>query len=79
MLAAHRVAGTWERRVDTYIVLTRFARDLFVRGGLPASKIHVKPNFVHPDPGTGSGEGGYAVFVGRLSTEKGIDTLLRRR
>jgi glycosyltransferase involved in cell wall biosynthesis len=37
----------------------------------------VKPNFVDPDPGAGTGSGDYAVFVGRLSAEKGIQTLLR--
>jgi glycosyltransferase involved in cell wall biosynthesis len=36
----------------------------------------VKPNFVHPDPGLGTHEGGYALFAGRLSPEKGIRTLL---
>jgi glycosyltransferase involved in cell wall biosynthesis len=44
---------------------------------LPGEKITVKPNFLHPDPGVSSGGGGYAIFVGRLSEEKGIDTLLR--
>lgn len=47
-----------------------------IQGGLPAEKIVVKPNFVHPDPGIGSGTGGYALYVGRLSVEKGLDTLL---
>ena len=37
----------------------------------------VKPNFVDPEPGAGTGSGDYAVFVGRLSAEKGIETLLR--
>jgi exopolysaccharide biosynthesis WecB/TagA/CpsF family protein len=31
---------------------------------------------VNPDTGIGSGAGGYAVFVGRLSPEKGIETVL---
>lgn len=43
---------------------------------MPAQKIVVKPNFVHPDPGVGTGKGGYALYVGRLSVEKGLDTLL---
>jgi len=59
-----------------YIALTNFAREKFVEGGLPADKILVKPNFVNPDPGMGKGRGGYALFVGRLSHEKGVDTLL---
>jgi glycosyltransferase involved in cell wall biosynthesis len=48
----------------------------FIEGGLPAEKIVVKPNFVYPDPGVGLGSGGYALYVGRLSEEKGVDTLL---
>jgi len=76
MLAAHKAIGTWKREIDTYIALTEFSRELFIRGGLPEAKIRVKPNFVETDPGLGSGAGGYTVFVGRLSSEKGIDTLL---
>jgi glycosyltransferase involved in cell wall biosynthesis len=77
MLAGHRLIGTWGRKIDLYIALSEFARDKFIQGGLPAHKIAVKPNFAEPDPGVGSGEGRYALFVGRLSPEKGIDTLLR--
>ena len=76
MLTAHRTIHTWTEMVDTYIALTEFARQKFIEGGLPANKIVVKPNFVHPDPGIGKGQGGYALFVGRLSVEKGLDTLL---
>jgi glycosyltransferase involved in cell wall biosynthesis len=61
--------------VSLYIALTEFARGRFIAGGLPAAKIVVKPNFVHPDPGPRAG-GDYAIFVGRLSPEKGVDTLL---
>lgn len=76
MLAAHRIAGTWSSKVDAYIALTEFARRKFVEGGLPENRISVKPNFVSPDPGAGDGRGGYALFVGRLSREKGVGTLL---
>jgi glycosyltransferase involved in cell wall biosynthesis len=47
-----------------------------VAGGLPASRIVVKPHFVYDDPGVGRGEGGFALYVGRLSDEKGLGTLL---
>jgi glycosyltransferase involved in cell wall biosynthesis len=36
----------------------------------------VKPNFLQSDPGRGEGKGNYALFVGRLTPEKGISTLL---
>jgi glycosyltransferase involved in cell wall biosynthesis len=76
MLTTHRMLRTWTEAVDIYIALTEFARQKFIQGGFPAEKIVVKPNFVHPDPGIGEGRGGYALFVGRLSPEKGIGTLL---
>jgi glycosyltransferase involved in cell wall biosynthesis len=76
MLAIHQILGTWTKRVDLYIALSNFARDKFIAGGLPASKIVVKPNFVHPDPGSDRNVSGYALFAGRLSAEKGLRTLL---
>ncbi|MFO0805460.1 MAG: glycosyltransferase [Gemmataceae bacterium] len=72
----HRGLGTWRRGVDLYFTLTEFAKRKFVEGGLRADRIVVKPNCVNPDPGPGTGRGGYAIFAGRLSAEKGIDTLL---
>lgn len=77
MLAVHRAINTWTKMVDLYIALTEFARQKFIAGGLPAEKIVVKPNFVSPEPAVGNGSGGYALYVGRLSVEKGIDTLLK--
>lgn len=76
ILGLHRLIGTWNGRVDLYIALSEFAREKFVMNGVPAEKIAVKPNFVHPDPGGNAGGGSYALFAGRLSEEKGIETLL---
>ena len=76
MIALHRARGTWMNDVDLYIALTEFARSRFIAGGLPAERIVVKPNFVHPDPGLGDASGNFALFVGRLVPEKGIRTLI---
>jgi glycosyltransferase involved in cell wall biosynthesis len=76
MLATHRLLGTWEKNVSAYIALTQFTRKKFVKNGLPANKVFVKPNFVHPDPGMSRGDGGYVLFAGRLSPEKRVSTLL---
>jgi glycosyltransferase involved in cell wall biosynthesis len=77
MLSVHRLLGTWARRVSRYIALTDFMRQKFIQGGFPAHQIVVKPNFVAPDPGMGDHGGRYALFMGRLSPEKGVQTLLR--
>lgn len=76
MLTAHKFLNTWKDKVDCYIAMTEFARKKFIEGGFPEDKIIVKPHFIDPDPGMGSGKGGYALYVGRLSVEKGLDTLL---
>jgi glycosyltransferase involved in cell wall biosynthesis len=79
MLALHRAAGTWRSAVDVYIALTEFARAEFIRGGLPAAKIVVKPNSVSANEGppySARADADYALFVGRLSPEKGLETLL---
>jgi glycosyltransferase involved in cell wall biosynthesis len=76
MLTVHRWSKTWTDRIDRYIALSNFSRGKFLEGGLPAEKVLVKPNFVYPDPGVATGNGEYAVFVGRLSSEKGLPILL---
>lgn len=77
MLTLHRGLGTWHRHVAAFYTLTEFARAKLIAAGLPAERIHVKPNFIAPDPGIGAGDGRFAVFAGRLSEEKGIRTLLQ--
>lgn len=73
---ARRFTGTWHDGVDAYIVLSEFARAVFLRAGAPPGKLTVIRNFVQPDPGPGDGGGRYVVFLGRLSEEKGITVLL---
>ena len=77
MLSFHHWYGTWTKLVDSYIALSEFSRAKFIAAGLPAAKIVVKPNFVLPDPGVGAQSRDYAVFVGRLSEEKGLRTLVQ--
>jgi glycosyltransferase involved in cell wall biosynthesis len=76
MLATHRQLGTIVNSVDRFIALTHFSRHKFIQGGIPPEKITVKPNFVDPDPCTRTQRGEYALFVGRLSPEKRVSTLL---
>jgi glycosyltransferase involved in cell wall biosynthesis len=77
MLAFHHWYGTWRNLVDRYIALSEFSRAKFVEAGLAAEKIVIKPNFIFPDPGSSGRSRAYAVFLGRLSEEKGLRTLLQ--
>lgn len=74
MLTMHRGLGTYQHKVSRYIALNGFCRDKFIEGGLPAERLVVKPNFVEAPPATDQARSGL-LFVGRLSTEKGVSTL----
>lgn len=79
MVEYHKRKGTWQTQVDRYIALTEFAKNKFIEGGFPSEKISVKPNFIadsHHGAEKIEKQGGFALFVGRLSEEKGIDFLL---
>jgi glycosyltransferase involved in cell wall biosynthesis len=77
MLTSHYILGSWQSKVDAYIAISEFARRKFIQGGLPAGRIWVKPNFVGADPEIKDGVGDYALFIGRLSEEKGLRVLLK--
>jgi glycosyltransferase involved in cell wall biosynthesis len=76
LLKFHHRLDTWNRAVTFYVACSEFARSRFVAAGLPADRVTVKPNFMHPDPGRPTGARDYAMFAGRLSAEKGVSTLL---
>ena len=75
-IASNRLRGTYVNNVNRYIALTHFASQKFSSAGLPRNRIEVKPNFLLDAPIMGKGNGGYAVYVGRLSEEKGVKTLI---
>lgn len=74
----HNLTGTWEKKIDRYIVMSEFAAQKFRTSALRVSpqKFFVKPNFVS-DHGIGGKDRDHTfLFVGRLSEEKGIEMLL---
>ena len=77
MLGLHRMLRTWATTVNVFIALTQFARNKFIEGGLAADKIMLKPNFVKTNGDYSRPRDDYALFVGRLSTDKGIETMLQ--
>ncbi|MDD4914639.1 MAG: glycosyltransferase [Methylococcales bacterium] len=78
LIARQRRQKTWHHKVTRFIALTEFAKSRFVSGGFPADNIVVKPNFAEPPESSVSTAGGerFGLYVGRISPEKGIDTLL---
>jgi glycosyltransferase involved in cell wall biosynthesis len=79
MLTFHRWLQTWRVKVDVFLCSTQFYRGLFALAGLPAEKLVVMPHFVSRPLSITSSDGAndYALFVGRLDPEKGIDTMLK--
>lgn len=75
MVTVHRAMGTWQNKVTRYIALNEFCRGKFIEGGLPAERIVIKPNFVDFESPAPAERKGF-LFVGRLSSEKGVDTLV---
>lgn len=73
-----RAASVWQRHVEAFVALTEFQRDVMVRAGLPAERVHVKPNFYPGTPAVRiwTQRRPCAVFVGRLSEEKGVADLI---
>lgn len=74
MITLHRGLGTWRNKVTRYIALNDFCRRKFIEGGLPEDRIVIKPNFVDFDAPPDGPRSGF-LYVGRLSTEKGVATL----
>ncbi|MGB9824909.1 MAG: glycosyltransferase family 4 protein [Candidatus Hydrothermia bacterium] len=63
---------------DKYIALTEFAKKKYLDFGIPERKIAIKPNFIpftDFNPNFSSKES-YFSYVGRISEEKGILTLI---
>lgn len=76
MLAHHRRRRTLDH-VDRFITVTSFAREKMIEAGLPPDRIAVKPNFTTsaPRPVERADDDPFVLYVGRLSPEKGIDSL----
>jgi glycosyltransferase involved in cell wall biosynthesis len=74
MLTLHGWRKTWQERVDAFICLTDFQRQKLVAAGLPADRMHVKPNFLFaPTMARSTPAVPFVLSVGRLAEEKGID------
>ena len=76
-IGLNRLAGML-RKISAFICPTEFMRLKLLEVGVPEDKLFIKPNFIDaarvtPCPG----DGNYVVYLGRLSSEKGVWTLVR--
>lgn len=74
----HKRMNTW-KKIDAYVCLTPFSVDVFQKSNFNVSrdKFFIKPNFTPDlDKIAISGREPHFLYIGRLSTEKGIETLL---
>lgn len=78
-VALHRRLDTWDEHVDIFIAFSNFQKQILIGAGLSAEKICVKPNFYprNPEVLSWTARKMRAVYVGRLSKEKGIATLIK--
>ncbi len=82
MIEYHRKQKTWQNLPSAFIALSEFSKQMFVDGGLPKERIFIKPNFIEDPLNNGSGlkiqekKENMFLFVGRISTEKGIQDLI---
>jgi glycosyltransferase involved in cell wall biosynthesis len=66
-------------KISGFICLTEFFKIKMREAGVPDSKLFVRPNFVYapPLPMASEAAGKYALYLGRLSAEKGCRTMLQ--
>jgi glycosyltransferase involved in cell wall biosynthesis len=76
---SHRWLGTYSKCVDLFLAPSRFVRDKFVEHGWDGSRFEVLPHFqkVHELRDVPAGQDKSLLYFGRLSSEKGVDDLLR--
>lgn len=78
-IGSHRHWGTF-KRIDRFIALSRFAAEKLAESGVTdAARISILANFLPtplPEYGPADLRNPYVVYMGRLSPEKGIFTLL---
>lgn len=77
MLALHRARKTWQKDVDLLIAPSQFLRDKLIQGGIPEDRIRVRPNLVEALPEAPEGTRDGFLFVGRLTANKGLETLMK--
>jgi len=75
--AVARLRGSFVDGIDRFIALTEFVKSMLVRHGYPAERIDVVRNILSLETAQSHlTDGEYVGYVGRISPEKGVDTIV---
>jgi glycosyltransferase involved in cell wall biosynthesis len=72
----HQIIKTWDNKVNAFIVPSVFLKNKLIESGLTKEKIFVKPHFTEEKKYTKEKPQNSGVFIGRISAEKGMETLV---
>jgi glycosyltransferase involved in cell wall biosynthesis len=75
-VALHRALGAYRRNVDYVIAPSRFVQAKFLEAGWPEDRVVHLPHYVDSARWQPVYGGEYALYLGRLSEEKGVATLI---
>lgn len=76
-LWVHRFLLSLERKVAMFLAPSDYVRGWLIDSGIPEAKARTVRNFVQNKPHASASVGSYGLYLGRLSSEKGIDILLQ--
>ncbi len=74
----HDITSAYTGRIDRFISPSQFLANKLLDRDFPPERIEVIPNFIDTERWRPAAEkGDHVLFAGRLSVEKGVDTLIR--
>lgn len=78
-LAIYRAwkSGILPNAIDRYIALNNFVAEKMTAGGVPRDRIAICGNYIESAASPIADKQGYILYIGRLSAEKGVETLFR--
>ncbi|MBE0429902.1 MAG: glycosyltransferase family 4 protein [Thermoleophilia bacterium] len=76
----HDLFEAYIRWIDVFIAASQFVASRLYARGIDAGRVEIIPNAVDPDrwsPAKNAGAGDYVLYAGRLTREKGTETMIR--
>lgn len=76
----HRFIRVYEKNIDLYIAPSQFVKDNLAKAGFSESRIKVLPHFARAVDARrllNMQSNNYALYLGRVSKEKGVDELIK--